>query len=234
MFPTIPLADKSFSEARLALNYKGISYDTQWVEYPDIAPLFKSFGIAPNPPDSGNVPYAIPAVRLADGRYVMDSVKIAEALDEQQPLPSLHLTSPRVGQVQKAVKLANEALAPISKPRVPVMLLNSGSLDYFHRTRSKRYGMSLEELARSDLAGEGVWAGAADGLALMRDVLAEDKAGPYVMGQDPGFADFVLAGFWKFMQLLDHDGDLFGRVMEYEESFPKHFAACQKWFEKDA
>ncbi|PSN72789.1 hypothetical protein BS50DRAFT_568392 [Corynespora cassiicola Philippines] len=27
---------------RLILNYKGIDYKTEWVEYPDLAPYFKS------------------------------------------------------------------------------------------------------------------------------------------------------------------------------------------------
>lgn len=217
----------------MALNYKGIPYETQWTEYPDIEPLFKSFGIAPNAPGSASTPYSIPVVRMPDGRYIMDSMKIAEALEEYQPSPSLHLASPRVKQAQQAVKLTVEALAPIAKPRVPEMVLNPNSIEYFQRTRSKRHGMSLEELARSELAGEAAWTEAAKGLAQLRGVLTEDQAGPYVMGAEPGFADFVLAGVWRFMQVLDRDGDLFGRLMKFDESFAKHFAACEKWLERD-
>ncbi|KAI9745389.1 MAG: hypothetical protein M1818_000923 [Claussenomyces sp. TS43310] len=218
-------------KARLALNYKGIPYETRWTEYPEIAPLFKSFGIAPN--SAGSVPYAIPAVRMPDGRYIMDSAKIAEALEAQQPLPSLQLASPRVGRTQEAVQLTDKALTPVAKTRVPETVLNPGSIEYFRRTRSQRFGMPLEELARSELAGEAAWTRAAEGLARVRGVLAEDESGPYVMGLEPGFADFVLAGFWRFMQVLDRDGDLFGRLMKYDESFPKHFAACEKWLVRD-
>lgn len=224
-------ADSHHSIGRLALNYKGIPYETRWVEYPEIAPLFKSFGIAPN--SAGSMPYTVPAIQMPDGRYIMDSVKIAQALDVHQPSPSLHLGSPRVEQTQEAVELINKALAPVSRPRVPEMVLNSGSIEYFSRTRSQRFGMPLEELARSELAGEAAWTGAAEGLAQVRSVLAEDKTGPYVMGAEPGFADFVLAGFWRFMQVLDRQGDLFGRLMKYDESFPEHFTACEKWLVKD-
>jgi glutathione S-transferase len=174
--------DNHQSIARLALNYKGIPYETRWTEYPEIAPLFKSFGIAPNPAGSAPTPYAIPAVRMPDGRYVMDSAKIAEALEAQQPSPSLQLASPRVGRTQEAVQLTDKALTPVAKPRVPETVLNPGSAEYFRRTRSQRFGMPLEELARSELAGEAAWTGAAEGLARVRGVLAEDEAGPYVMG----------------------------------------------------
>ncbi|PSN64503.1 hypothetical protein BS50DRAFT_636669 [Corynespora cassiicola Philippines] len=221
-------------KARLVLNYKEIPYETQWVEYPDIEPLFKLFGITPNAPGSASTPYSIPAVRMPDGRYIMDSVKIAEALETYQPSPSLHLTSPRLQQTQEAVRQTVEALAPIAKPRVPEMILGSpSSIDYFQRTRAKRHGMALEELARSEMAGEAAWADADGGLAGLRGVLAEDKAGPYIMGAEPGFADFVLAGMWRFMQVLDRDGDLFGRLMGFDECFAGHFAACEKWLERD-
>lgn len=163
----------------------------------------------------------------------MDSVKVAEALEELQPLPSLHLTSPRIKRAQEAVELTLNSLGNIAKPRVPEMVLNDASIDYFERTRSKRYGMTLAELARSDLAGEAAWKGAAEGLAQLRDLLTEDHAGSYVEGPAPGFSDFVLAGLWRFLQILDRDGDLFGRLMRYDESFPKHFAACEKWLARD-
>lgn len=32
----------NFLPARLVLNYKSIPYKTEWVEYPDLAPKFKS------------------------------------------------------------------------------------------------------------------------------------------------------------------------------------------------
>jgi len=223
-------ADNDHSIGRLALNYKGIPYETRWVEYPDIAPLFKSFGIAPN---SAGMQYTIPAIQMPDGRFIMDSVKIAQELDMHQPSPSLRLGSPRVEQTKEAVELVNNALAPVSRPRVPEMVLNSGSIEYFSRTRSQRFGMPLEVLARSELAGEAAWKGATEGLERVKSLLAEDKTGPYVMGAEPGFADFVLAGFWRFMQVLDRQEDLFGRLMKYDESFPKHFTACKKWLLKD-
>jgi len=73
---------------RLALNFKGIDYKTEWLEYPDIAAKFKSFGI---PPNKKGAEYTIPAVRLADGTYLMDSLQIAGALEMVYPTPSLHL-----------------------------------------------------------------------------------------------------------------------------------------------
>jgi glutathione S-transferase len=217
----------------LALNYKALAYETQWLEYPDIEPTFKTLGIAPNAPGKASTAYSIPAVRMPDGRYIMESMSIAEALEALQPSPSLQLASPLLPPTQDAVKRVVEALAPIAKPRVPEMILNPGSVEYFERTRSKRHGMSLQDLARSELAGEAAWTAASEGLMQLQRLLAENMAGPYIMGADSGFADFVLAGMWRFVQLLDRDSDLFGRLIGYDENFARHFAACDKWLQRD-
>ena len=142
-------------QARLALNYKGLPYTTEWVEYPDIAPKFSAFGITRNP--QGARGYGIPAIRNANGKYIMDSRVIADALEELQPEPSLHLDNGYVDRVQDAVQKTLVALAPIGMPRIPEKLLNPASQPYFNETRAKTLGMSLKELAVSDRAGESAW-----------------------------------------------------------------------------
>jgi glutathione S-transferase len=56
-----------------------------------------------------------------------------------------------------------------------------------------------------------------------------------VLGDEVSYADFVLAGFWAFLKRLDKDGDLFGRVMGFDEggAFRRHWEACQPWLERD-
>ncbi|TFY51247.1 hypothetical protein EVJ58_g10668, partial [Rhodofomes roseus] len=73
-------------KTRFALNYKGIPYRTQWVEYPDIAPLLTSLGVSPNTPSTWTFPYTLPAIYDPRTRTVlMDSIKIARYLDETYP-----------------------------------------------------------------------------------------------------------------------------------------------------
>ncbi|KAK0314648.1 hypothetical protein LTR01_001472 [Friedmanniomyces endolithicus] len=221
-------------KARLALNYKAIPYRTEWVEYPDLKPTLSALGIPPNPPGTNNgAVYSSPAVRFSDGTYVMDSDNIVHALDRMQPEPSLHLDNGYTDRVQAAVLEAHVALVPINLPRVPVKLLRPASREYFETTREKRFGMPLEELAKSEKAGESAWKAAEPGMEKLRAILHEHEEGPYVMGKTVSFADFHIAGFWRFVQVLDEDGDVFDRGMRFDESFPKHFDACKEWLRRD-
>ncbi|KAK3678884.1 hypothetical protein LTR78_001337 [Recurvomyces mirabilis] len=221
-------------KARLALNYKGLPYRTEWVEYPDLKPKFTSLGIPPNDKTiNPQATFSSPAVKLPDDTYVMDSHKIAQALEELQPEPSLHFENGYTDRVQSTVLEINKALAPIALPRIPENLLNEPSAAYFRETRAKRFGMTLEELAKSDKAGETAWKNAAPGIEQLRAILRENPDGPYVMGKIVSFADFIIAGFFRFGEILDRDGDIFGRSMKIDENFGKHYEACKKWLERD-
>ncbi|CZT21157.1 related to putative glutathione S-transferase [Ramularia collo-cygni] len=218
-------------KARLVLNYKNLPYKTQWIEYPDVAPTFKSYGIPANSPElNPNAEYSIPAAQI-NGQYIMDSLSIAHTLEDLQPEPSLHLNSEYVGRTQEAILKLWGQLAPIAMHRIPDMLLNPCSAQYFQETRTKRFGMSLAEFAKSDKA-ENAWPGAQPILEEIKTILHENSGGPYVLGNKPSFADFILAGWWRFTELLDNDGDLHGRIMQFDDGFLEHYDACKKWMER--
>jgi glutathione S-transferase len=224
------LANKQI-QARAALNFKRIPYKTSWVEYPDMAAQFKSYGLAPTAEKSPSG-YSCPMVRLPDGSYVMDSRKIADALETLQPEPSLKLDSGYVERVQKAVLDIGAALTPIMIPRVPEMLLTPASAEYFYRTRKERFGMSLPELAASEKAGEAAWEKAAPAVKELVGILKEHEDGPFVLGKEASYADLIVAGYWAMAKRLDR-GDVFERAMGLDEVFPKHWEACQKFLERD-
>jgi hypothetical protein len=89
--------------------------------------------------------------RLTDG---MDSWPIAHALEKQYPSPSLHLDDPIVVTIHDRITELRNALVPTVLPKVPVVLLNQVSADYFYRTRQEHFGMSFEELEKSKTADE--------------------------------------------------------------------------------
>jgi glutathione S-transferase len=200
-----------------------------------MAPYFSSLGIPPatGPNVTSPTGYSSPTIRLPSGAYVADSINIASALEDLQPQPSLRLDSGYVERVQEAVLAAGKALTPIAIPRVAEMVLNPESEEYFRRTRRGRFGVELVDLARSEAAGEKAWEGAEGGLRELVKVLGEHAGGPFVLGEEPSYADFVLAGFWAFLKRLDKEGDLFGRVMGVDGAFGKHWEACQPWLERD-
>ena len=219
-------------KARASLNYKGLPHKTDWIEHPDLAPTFKALGIPKTDGSAAYTDYSSPAIRMPDGTFVMDSRKIAEALDKLQPEPSLHTDDNEV--IDKTMAAVNATFTPlraIGMPRVPEML-NPRSAEYFHETRSKRFGLKLEDLAKSDQAGENAWKGAEPGLEQLKEVLNQDPEGPYVIGKHASFSDFVIGGFFDFVKKLDR-GDLYDRLMKTDESFPKHWEATKKWFERD-
>ncbi|KAK5736575.1 hypothetical protein LTR17_007394 [Elasticomyces elasticus] len=213
-------------------NMNGLPYRTEWTEYPDLNNKLSSLGCPPNPPGTNYVDYSSPAARLPGGTYVMDSLRIAHALEKLQPEPSLHLDNGYVDRVFKTIMATHGALAPNVVVRLPIKVLRPASQEYFRTTRGKRFGMSLEELAKSDKAGETAWKAAEPHLNELKAILAEHD-GPYVMGKTVSFADFIIAGYWRMLQILDEGGDLYDQMMKVDASFPKHQEACKQWLERD-
>ncbi|KAK5108667.1 hypothetical protein LTR62_008072 [Meristemomyces frigidus] len=218
---------------RLSLNYKGLPYRTEWIEYPDLKPTLEALGVPPNDKDTNpNASYSSPVVRMPDGAYIMDSLKIATALEKLQPEPSLHLNNGYIDRVQTIVLDIMKGLGPNIYPLIPKHVLPQSSAEYFSETRAKRFGMPLPELAKSDKAGETAWSSARPAIERLGEVLGERKEGPYLMGTTVSFADFVVAGFFRFVEVLDQE--LFGRLVGMDKGFGMHYEACKEWLERDS
>lgn len=164
--------------ARLILNFKGIPYKTEWLEYPDIAPTLKSFGIPPSEPPC--TAYTSPTIRISD-KYVMDSRKIADVLEKEYPSPSLHLDSPLLKKVEELAPQCITALAPVYIPRAPRYVLNPPSAEYFDRTRAARFGMPLSQL-ENEKGGESAWK-IAEPKWKELGTLLKAEVGPFFMGK---------------------------------------------------
>ncbi|KAM5354961.1 hypothetical protein ACJ41O_001607 [Fusarium nematophilum] len=235
----IPSKDSSCScwslnvwRIRLALNFKGIDYQTHWVEYPDIEPLLTSFGI---PPPAGQTPpYTVPAVRLPEngGEFLMNSRVIIAELERRYPppkWPSLHLDDPIL---QKAYELTIEIadpLWPVIIPQIPRTVLNTKSADYFWATRKEEFGMSLDEYEATQ-GGEGAWDKSKAEFQKIAGVLKE-RGGPFFLGETVSYGDFVLVGFLHFLRRAVGD-EKFKRVEGWPEVITL-YQACEKWLQRD-
>ncbi|GAB7350044.1 hypothetical protein MBLNU459_g0715t1 [Dothideomycetes sp. NU459] len=213
-------------KTRLALNFKGIPYETRWLEYPDIAPTLKAAGL---PPNEKGASYSIPAASI-DGKLLMDSAVIAPVLEELQASPPMHFDHPMTAKVQDAVLKAFTGLAPLILPAVARNLLNPGSKEYFEKTRAERFGMPLPELEKSDKA-KNAWETAEAGLSELRDLLREDVSGPFFLGKEPSYADFVAVGAMQFMKRAQIH--VFERYLDYDDALKTLYGACTKWLERD-
>jgi|SRR5271156_4080270 len=165
----------------MTLNYKNIPYTTEWLEYPDIASRHISAGISPN---VEGMPYTIPAIKLPDGQCMQNSKRIAAELDVLYPEPSLHLDTPVLAKLKAVLPRIMIALGPVIFPSIARQVLTERSAEYFHETRSKRFGMSLEEYEKCDKGGEVAWESAQWPIGEAAELLKQDNSGPFFLGKE--------------------------------------------------
>ncbi|GAP85301.1 putative glutathione S-transferase [Rosellinia necatrix] len=182
---------------RLVLNYKGLDYETEWLEYPEIKPRLQ-----PHFPDKEE--FTVPTVKMPDGTYIMDSLVIAEELEKQYPSPNLHLDSPFRLRYFEQLKGAFPSLRPEFLLGVPNRLLKEVSHEYWHRTRTEYVGMPLEQFVREG-GGEKAYKGASPFLQNITAMLKEDDEGPFFMGKTISYVDFTHAGFLIMFRRLGDD-----------------------------
>ncbi|KAK4040970.1 hypothetical protein C8A01DRAFT_35026 [Parachaetomium inaequale] len=191
-------------KTRLLLNYKGLDYRTEWLEYPNIRPTLE-----PHLPNNGSsTPYTIPTILLPSGTYIMDSRAIATALEAAHPSPPLHLDSPALPRLESLLRRVMIALKPIYIVRVPKVILNEASVPFWNETRAAAQGVtSLEEYERANVDLGPRWEEAEPALREVTDLLGEAPPGkgPFFLGNVVSYADFVWAGFLIFMGRLGED-----------------------------
>ncbi|KAI9155606.1 Cuticle-degrading protease [Paramyrothecium foliicola] len=217
-------------KTRLALNYKGIDYDTKWLEYPDVEPTLKSVGLPPG--ESKDTPWTIPAIRFPDGTYSMDSKLIIKELEQRYQVPqypSLHLEDPATERAYTLVGNAMGKLKGNLLPQVPKVVLSDVSAEYFNRTRKSWFNMSLEEL-REKNGGEQAWVTSKEDFGRIAKFLKENS-GPFVLGDKVSYADFILVSFLHFVKRMEGDED-FKRLNEWPEIIAL-YKACEPWLQKD-
>ena len=194
-------------------------------------PANESRGIPPNDPGAF-APYSSPTVRLTDGSYVMDSIKIAEKLESVYPSPSLHLDTElhvEAGKLSGSVVFA--VFADFMAPVVDDWL-QEPSKSWFIEDRKRRLGMDVWELERSK-GGERAWPGAVEKLRELQAFLRDHKKdeGPFVLGSAVSYADLVIIALFESLKRVRKDA--YEKIMAFDQDFKKLHEAGKKWTEKD-
>ncbi|KAK5048009.1 hypothetical protein LTR84_006199 [Exophiala bonariae] len=236
LFYDLPAKDgKAWSlnpwKTRLYLNYKGIPYKTQWIEYPDLKPtlekaLHKS-GVPPN--ETGLYSYTSPTIRLPSGEYFMESRKIAFALEPLYKEPPLHLDSPVLPRVETLLPKIVERVRPAFAPLVPKVFLNPVSRDYFVQSREKGLKQPLDEFAKGADRG---FEEAAPYVKELADVLREKPEGPFFLGKEVSYADFLVVGWLHMFVRLSIADKIW--ALEGGEDLKALYDASAKWLERDS
>ncbi|KIM41198.1 hypothetical protein M413DRAFT_445896 [Hebeloma cylindrosporum] len=189
-------------KTRYTLNFKGIPYKTEWVEYPDIEPLCKKLGIPPSSKDY----YTLPAIHdPSTGVYISDSIRIAEYLERTYPdTPQVfpHNTLP----LQDAFVVAFAGnLTALWNFIIPAICdkLSPRSEEYFRRTREKSFGKAMEDIVPKGEVAVAEWAKFKEGMGKIDAWYAKNRGkGPFLLGETPSWGDIVIASYFLWMRIV--------------------------------
>jgi glutathione S-transferase len=217
------------------MNYKKIPYNVQWIDIPDIVPTLRSLGVAPNAPQtfggSKGATFTLPTVKLPDGSFVMDSMRIARQLDATYLEPSLHLETGLHEKAQTAVDSVVLPLLPQIMPWVRYEIITERATPYWLKTREAVFGMSIDEFARMK-GGNKAWEAAIPGLEGLGLVLIKNKydSGPFLLGSVVSYGDFVVVATLEY--LYQTCRAVFDRVVTFDDSIGKLYRACSQWLDR--
>ncbi|KAF2166340.1 hypothetical protein M409DRAFT_55181 [Zasmidium cellare ATCC 36951] len=213
---------------RLMLNYKKIAYKAVFLEFPDIEPTLKEFGIAPHA--QGNA-YTVPAIHhIPSNKYIMDSPAIAAFLEQTYPNPPVPLES----ELGDKIRADSRAIAAIVlrnslMPR-EVRILAPRAAEYFRSAREAALGPSLEELLPPPEKEDEAWAAVEEKMRANGEMMRTRKAeGPFIEGAKPGYVDFAMVGNMQCARVIDEG--VFRRLYRFE-GYREVYDACGEWLER--
>ncbi|KAI0260635.1 hypothetical protein BC834DRAFT_899367 [Gloeopeniophorella convolvens] len=189
-------------KTRLALNYKGVPYKTEWVEYPDIAPLAQRIGALHTSVGSdGTLKYTAPILRnVRTGSVVSDSYKIAKALERDHPEPPLF--PPGREDVIEAIGRAFST--DVARPGRALLVarvhnqLNDASKPYFRKTREELLGAPLGHFDTPEQ-----WILVRDALAPIAAAAdARGESDTFLVGKTETYADVVAAAWLGWVRRM--------------------------------
>jgi glutathione S-transferase len=225
-------ANHSHGVNRLALNYKGIPYTTEWLEFVDIEAKYKEMGIPPAKikPD-GTPSYTLPAIWDPSTQTgVSESTRIAKYLDKTYP------ETPRVwfdGMEDYKEPSVVPELMPLSAFILPLVyerIVSPASKDYFRRTREARFGKKLEEIEPTGKEREEAWNRVRKGFDIV-DGWLQKNGGPYALGEQVSFVDFTFGGLLIWMRIVwREDSELWQDVLTWSDGrWGKYLENLQKY-----
>ncbi|KAF6754986.1 hypothetical protein DFP72DRAFT_898179 [Ephemerocybe angulata] len=198
-------------KTRFTLNYKGIPYKTEWVEYPDIAAVLQKDNIGPTDTKRDGTPYySLPAILDVDDTTgeikaaLADSLPIAAYLEKAYPDTPRVLPEDEEGlEEQKTfargfLREMLPVLTIMCKETLPV--LNEASREHFSKARAMDlyglYGVDrLEDVPYGEAERRALWEALEVDFGKLEEKVAKtDAEGVWFKGAKVTFADFQIGG----------------------------------------
>jgi glutathione S-transferase len=213
-------------KTRLVLNYKKIPYETKWLKHAEITPTLTG-NITPAP-----ARYTLPAVKLTDSSYVMDSALIAPVLEEQVPEPSLHLENDLHNKVGPLIGRSLGPIMPIVYAQIGRNIIPESYQEEWIKGKEAQFGCTMTEFEER-AGGEKAWGAAEQGLKALGEFMKANKQddGPFILGSQVCYADFILAALVE--STIKIGGGLHERIVATEPQLKDLHEACRPWLEND-
>lgn len=189
-------------EHRYALNFKGVQYQTEWVELPDVTDVRKRLGPPPNRVHrDGSSFHTLPIIRdLSTGKIVGDSFEIALYLDKAYPDAPMLIPPSTIGlhaafntQVD-AVFTQHVLLCTQGMP------FNPRTADISKKTFCWRAGrQKWEELTVEGEDRVRMLEAFKDALGSLAKAYKHGD-GPFLEGENASYADIIVGAWLMFMK----------------------------------
>lgn len=242
-------------KSRYALNFKKIPYKTNWILLPDISTVRTSFNVPASRTFADGSPYhTLPMLSdPATGKVIGDSFEIAMYLQRQHPssggdlFPEQDLSftygegpvlfAPIAeSKVEKSIEAYvkfNTSVDAAFTAHVPLMVhglpFDPATAEQSKAEFSRRAGIPWEDLSvKGEQRGEMLksYEQALSGLA---ELYRRDITGPFLLGNRPSYADFIVGGWLRMSQVTLpkeewealtswHDG-IFGQLHQALEAY---------------
>lgn len=157
----------------------------------------------------------------------MESSLIAQFLESTYPDLPLPLTSELGREIEaKSRAVVGMAFGTSVLPR-EIRILSPRAQEYFRQTREAMLGRQLEDLLANE---DQNWDAGDDDIRAVGMLMRTHKAnGPFVLGAQPTYTDFLIAGSLQSARVVDEG--VFQRIFKYH-GFKEIYEACLPYMEK--
>ncbi|KAF8625610.1 hypothetical protein AX17_006796 [Amanita inopinata Kibby_2008] len=220
-------------KTRFTLNYKGLPFKTEWVEFPDIEAKCKELGIpaTAKKPD-GSPRYTVPAIYdTSTKKYVADSILIAEYLDKQYPnTPRLIPEGTKALQHAYIAAFATQFGSVFPVILGPLLKVLNPPSEKFIRAGVEADGKPAEEKVPKGEAFKEAWVKVKESFTMV-DGWIQKSGGVFLGGDKPVFADFEMAGYIFTMRAVwGKDSELWKEFEGFNEGrWGKFVTAVEKY-----
>ena len=193
---------------RYVLSYKGLPFEIDWVELPDIAPRMKEIGARTTVYLDGSDLYTLPVLRDPNtGAVVTDSYDIAVYLDNTYPEKPVFpkdtnglicaLEPAYIAQMLHAYKFLVVR---------DVEMLRDCSAEYYATTRGRLFNRKFAEFSPEGPERDQHWA-ALEKVFTTAKIWYDKTNGKWLMGGTFSYADIVIASFLFWFKTTLHDDE---------------------------